>query len=310
MGRAWIGAVLAVSSLCGLFTGGAFAHPASGIVVNAKGEVFFVHTGVGVGKIDAEGKLSYIHKVSGGGHFLALDATGEFSTQLPRLFVKLTPVGAKPAVLYASGGAPFVVNRDGNLYYASGFPGGDDLTPGGLTLTRLAQEEKRMLFAPDLKKTLAKMKEAITGLANGPDGTLFVACPSAILKVKTDGTVTTLVHPVEVKDGEDAFGKEPESPFYHAPYLRGLDVTEEETVYAAVTGRRCVAKISKEGKVETVLKSEKPWSPTGVAVRGKDVFVLEYTNTDKAKDWVPRVRKLGPDAKVTILADLAGDKKK
>jgi hypothetical protein len=202
------------------------------------------------------------------------------------------------------------VNQDGNLYYASGFPEGDDLTPGGLTLTRLAPDEKRTLFAPDLKKTLAKMKEAVTGLATGPDGSLFVACPSAILKVKTDGTVTTLVHPVEVKDGEDAFGKEADSPFFHAPYLRGLDVTADETVFAAVTGRRCVVKISKEGKVETVLKSEKPWSPTGIAVRGQDLFVLEYTNTDKAKEWRPRVRKLGADGKVAVLVDLARDEKK
>jgi hypothetical protein len=46
--------------------------------------------------------------------------------------------------------------------------------------------------------------------------------------------------------------------------------------YAAVNGCRCVVKIRTGGKVETVLKSEKPWSPTGVAVRGKDVFGLEY----------------------------------
>ena len=177
-------------------------------------------------------------------------------------------------------------------------------------MTRLSPDKKRTLFAPDLKKTLATLKEAITGLAVGPDGSLFVACPSAILKVKTDGTVTTLVHPVEVKDGEDAFGKESDSPFYHPPYLRGLDVAEDETIYAAVTGRRCVVKISKAGKVETVLKSEKPWSPTGVAVRAKDVFVLEYSNTDQAKGWAPRVRKLGADGKVAILADLARDEKK
>src|SRR5215207_2948574 len=153
MGRSCLGAVLAVSSLCGLFAGGAFAHPASGIVVNAKGEVFFVHTGVGVGKIDADGKLTYIHRVSGGGHFLALDATGGFATQFPRLFERVTPEGVKPAVLYASGGAPFVVNRDGNLYYGSGFPDGDDLAPGGLTLTRLGPDKKRTLFAPGLKDT-------------------------------------------------------------------------------------------------------------------------------------------------------------
>jgi hypothetical protein len=39
MGRSCIGAVVAVSSLCGLFTDEAFVHPASGIVVNARGEV-------------------------------------------------------------------------------------------------------------------------------------------------------------------------------------------------------------------------------------------------------------------------------
>jgi hypothetical protein len=80
-----------------------------------------------------------------------------------------------------------------------------------------------------LKATLAKLNEAVTGLANGPDGMRFVACPSAIPKVKTDGKVTTFVHPVVVKDCDEVFAKssESDSSFFHAPYLRGLDVTEE-----------------------------------------------------------------------------------
>src|SRR5262249_44986538 len=154
------------------------------------------------------------------------DAEGRFSTQLPRLFERVTPKGVKPALLYASGGAPLVVNQDGNLYYGSGYPEGDEMAPGGLTLTRLSPEGKQSLFAPDLKATLAKLKEAVTGLAAGSDGTLFVACPDALLKVKTDGTVTTFVHPVEVKDCDDVFGKVrdakegfAESPFFHPPYL-------------------------------------------------------------------------------------------
>src|SRR5439155_20669249 len=138
------------------------------------------------------------------------------------------PEGVKPALLYASGGAPLVVNQGGHLYYGSGYPGGDDKAPGGLTLTRLSPEGEQTLFAPDLKATLAKLKEAVTGLAAGADGSLFVACPNSLLKVKTDGTVITLVHPVAVKDCEDVFGKVrgvkegySESPFFHAPYLRG-----------------------------------------------------------------------------------------
>ena len=57
MGRSWIGAVLAVSSLWGLFSAGVFAHPASGIVVNAEGTVFFIRSGHGVYKIDEQGKV-------------------------------------------------------------------------------------------------------------------------------------------------------------------------------------------------------------------------------------------------------------
>ena len=114
------------------------------------------------------------------------------------------------------------------------------------------------------------------------------------------------VNPVVVKDCDEVFAKisESDSPYFHAPYLRGLDITEDGTVYAAVNGCRCVIKITPEGKVETILKAEKPWSPTGVALRGKDVFVLEYTHTDQPKDWAPRVRKLGRDGKVATLAAL------
>lgn len=114
------------------------------------------------------------------------------------------------------------------------------------------------------------------------------------------------VHPIGVKDRGDDWARDSRSPYFHSPYLRGLDVTEDGTVYAAVTGCRCVVKITREGKIETVLKVEQPWSPTGVAVRGKDVFVLEYSNQTAAepKNWAPRVRKLGPDGKITILANL------
>jgi hypothetical protein len=311
MGRSWVGAALAVSSLCGSFAAGAFfAHAASGIVVNARGEVFFIHTGRGVCKVDAKGKLTYVHKDSGG-HWMALDPGGRFSSDAyPRLFERITPPGVKPALLFASGGAPLVVSRDGNLYYGSGFPEGDDRAPGGHTVTRLSPDGKRTLFAPRLKATLAKLHEAVTGLAAGPDGTLFVACPNAILKVKTDGTVTTFLHPVVVKDRADDLAKGSRTRFFHSPYLRGLAVTDGGTVYAAVTGCRCVVRVTPGGKVETVLKAEKPWTPTGVAVRGKGVFVLEYTHPDKPKGWVPRVRKVGPDGKVALLATLAQDENK
>src|SRR5438477_6795671 len=167
MKRSWIGVMLAVSSLSGWFGARAFAHPAAGIVVNANGEVFFIHTGQGVCKIDREGKLTYIHRVKGGGHFLALDPGGEFSTQLPRLFEKLAIGPTKPTLLYASGGAPFVVARDGNLYYGSGYPDGEDTAPGFDALTRWSPDRQRAVVCAGLKKTLADLNEGVMGLTAG-----------------------------------------------------------------------------------------------------------------------------------------------
>jgi formylglycine-generating enzyme len=298
--------ILAIAAQVDLGIVMTLAHPGSGIVVDQQGNVYFTHTGRGVGRIDTEGKLTYVHADTGG-HWMALDLEGKFSAAPDnRLFRRVTPAGTRPALLYASGGAPFVVSRDGNVYYGSGFPGGDDTTPGGFTLTRMSPDGTKALFAPGLKTTLEQLGEAVTGLAAGRDGTLFVACPSSVLKVGLDGTVTTFVNPVVVTDCDFA-STEPRSRFFHSPYLRGLDVTDEGTVYAAVTGCRCVVKITLGDKVETILKAEQPWAPTGVAVQSSNLFVLEYSNIDEHQDWTPRVRRLSSDGSIKVLATVAPD---
>ena len=88
--------------------------------------------------------------------------------------------------------------------------------------------------------------------------------------------------------------------------MRGLAVESDGTVYAAATGCHRVVRITRDGKVEVVLKAERPWSPTGVAVHGGDIYVLEYTNANggAADGWTPRVRKLARDGKVTTLATI------
>ncbi len=96
----------------------------------------------------------------------------------------------------------------------------------------------------------------------------------------------------------------------HKPYLRGLAVDSGGTMYAAASGARVVLKVAAQGNVwnlDVVLKAEKPWSPTGVAVHGDDVYVLEYANANHEvhDEWMPRVRKLGRDGKVTTLATIS-----
>ena len=73
--------------------------------------------------------------------------------------------------------------------------------------------------------------------------------------------------------------------------------------YAAATGCRCVVSA---GKVSTVLKSERPWNPTGVALREGDVYVLVWTHANGGANdgWRPRVRKVTRDGTVSLLVEI------
>jgi hypothetical protein len=141
----------------------------------------------------------------------------------------------------------------------------------------------------------------IKGLATGPEGALYASCPKSVLKITTGGKITTFADPVIVPDCDKDLPKG--TPESQLPHLRGLAVDERGTVYVAATGCHCVVKIRADGKVETVLKAERPWSPTGVAVQGEVICVLEYLNAsgEKTEDWVPRVRKVSRDGKTTTL---------
>jgi hypothetical protein len=306
MGRSLTRPVLAAVVLTAISVAGARAHPGSGIVVDQQGQVFFVHSGVGVAKIDAAGTLTYIHR-SRGGHWLCLDEKGFFSRTQPKYFRRITADGIKPALVFADGGAPLAVNRYGALYYASGEEGD---RPGGLALTREQPGGGRTRFAPALTKALRRIDDGVTGLAGGPDGSLYVASWTAVFKVKPNGVVVTLAGPIKVKDCDE--DKADHKASNRLPLLRGLAVRSDGTVYAAATSCHCVIKITPGGQVATVLKAKRPWSPTGVAIRGRDVYVLEYTNANgpATEGWRPRVRKLGPDGTCTTLTTIPAQARK
>jgi sugar lactone lactonase YvrE len=303
------------------------AHPSSGIVVDQQGQIFFQDIlGGAIWKIDAQGKLTkYYDKL--GGHWMALDAKGSFSRADLKLVKRITPSGTRPSLILADGGAPIVVNPDGNLYYGHELLDGGRVAvgltrispdgtlvrhlathaPGGVAvgLTRISPDGKQAPFSPALRRTLEKRDDGVFGLATGPNDSVYVSTWDAVLRVDQDGTVTTVVHPVVVSDcDEDPADHKPSN---RLPYLRGLAVDARGTVYAAATSCHRLLKIAPDGKVETVLKAERPWSPTGVAVHGGEVYVLEYTNANGGPDegWLPRVRRLGRDGKVTTLATIS-----
>jgi sugar lactone lactonase YvrE len=220
----------------------------------------------------------------------------EKSDHWPRWFKRRTPAGEKPALI-TDGGSPLVVHRDGNLYYVSS---GEQMKPGGHEVIRLTPDGKLSRVATGLDKTSEKLG-GIKGLAVGPDGALYASYPKAVLKITTDGKVTAVAESVQIADAEkDIFEGTPKDEL---PNLRGLAVDARGTVYAAATGCRRVVKITADGKVETILKAEPPWSPTGIAVHGDAIYLLEYPNQmdEKREEWVPRVRKVSRDGKVTTL---------
>jgi hypothetical protein len=287
--------VLIVAVQFSLATFTASAHPGSGIVVDEEANVYFIHIGRGVGRIDPQGKVTYVGNTHGG-HWMCLDADGSFSRTQPKHFERITPDGVKPALVYADGGSPIAVLRDGMLYYSSN---DEKLTPGALQITRQSPGGEISIFPPNGRATTEKT--GITGLAPGPDGTLYIAQPDAVLKLKMDGTFSTLASSFDLKDCDVDYPDH--NPRSLLPSLRGLAVEADGTVFAAAVGCRAVIKITSAGKVTTVLKAEKPWSPTGVAVRRGDVYVLEYTNANGnlSEGWRPRVRKLAHDGKVAAL---------
>jgi hypothetical protein len=279
------------------------AHPGSGIVVDDRGTVYFTYSGHGVMRLDASGRLTTIH-ADPGGHWLALDATGAFAQATPLKFQRVTPDGSIPALIFASGGAPIAVGDDGFLYYGADSTN-NGLPPGARSVARFRSHGERALFSPGLQEELANRKDGITGLAAGPNGSIYVATWNGVIILARDGSIAKVMHPVAVP-GCDSDPADHNPANASSPLLRGLAVDALGNIYVAATSCHRLIRIDLAGHVTSILASERPWSPTGVAVRGGDVYVLEYTNANgpKTEGWRPRIRKRIADGSWTTITEV------
>jgi sugar lactone lactonase YvrE len=207
--------------------------------------------------------------------------------------VECISLGAKePVLIVADGGAPIAGHKDGHLYYGLDTSG----RQVAVGMTRISSNGKRTAFAENLATKIEKL--GITGLSNGPDGALYAACLTSIFKIQTNGMFSRIADASTLKgcdsDAETSF-------------LRGLAVDKDGSIYAAATGCRQVIRVSPKGEIDVILKAESPWSPTGVAVHGGNVYVLEYTwaNGAATQGWLPRVRKIASNGQVSVLATIS-----
>ena len=286
--------------LCLLLGPSAAAHPGSGIVVDKEGQVFFTDTGQGVWQIDRQGKLTYLPASLF--HWMAIDEAGYFAASQKNFgewFERVTPLSFKPALIMSSD-FPLTINRDGNLYYA-------DTRPRSARIVRRTPDGKESVLTAD------EAFKGIAGIAAGPDGSIYItdasrADANAIRKITMDGKISQFASPEMIRIGKDrAINPPPEA---EASYCRGLAVDSQGIVYVAATGSRRVLKITPRGGVSTILQAPSPWSPTGVAVFSGEVYVLEWQDAppsllETRRAWIPRVRKIGRDGKITTLATVS-----
>ena len=285
--------VLILAAVCLLSTS-VMAHPGSGIGVDRLGQVYFLDTGSGLWKIDAQGKLTHLSGTLF--HWLAIDVNDRFaSARLPSsagsgLDWEILRVGVNPTLLIASD-FPIAIGRDGNLYYPSGHP-------GDLRLIRAMPSGGTSVLVTLPATVKGEPLPHLNGITAGPDGSLYYTENSAIRRISAQGRIST-VATVRALVGAPSIPATDQHP-----YLRGLAVDARGVMYVADTGDAQVLKITPDGKVSTMLQTQSPWSPTGVALFGSDVYVIEFLHTarDVRRDWLPRVRKIAADGKSSIIA--------
>ena len=308
----------------------AVAHPAPGIVVDSRENVYFVDfTRDRIMKIDPSGKVSVFadstkDQLFSVPHHLSIDAAGDLVTASDRggKIVRIAADG-KMTLVYppvdwyginfiGAGGDPFAIDAAGNIYGTNyrqfRFIQILKIAPDG----RLEVLAGGAIGAVDGKRDAARFREPHSmAFAIGPEKALFVSDLTAIRKIDADGLVTTFAGGAEAGDKD---GRGPEARFSG---LAGINFDARGNLWAADHAASKIRIIAPDGAVTTFpfSKQRPPTSapdgsyrrdeeirqttlhPFGVAVgpSGK-VYVLDYPLSDD-----PRVSRIERDGSVTTL---------
>jgi len=281
--------VLILTVVC---AGASYAHPGAAIAVAKNGTVYFVDTGAGVFSIETGGRV--VRREGPAFHWFAFDPDGRFrKTPWPSMpNAEFRSAGVNPTVVLSSD-FPVTIGADGTFYYPAAGSGRVHIMamePSGAKSTRAT--------LPPIRRA-GQTVTWINGLASGADGSLYYTEDRAIRKIDRRGQVFAVAVNVVVPDCTAVPGIETGV----GPYLRGLAVAADGSIYVAASGCGAVLRVDPKGNVRTVLRASSPWSPTAVAVAGRDVYMLEYLHTasDNRAEWIPRVRRISSSGSVSTL---------
>jgi len=299
--------------LCIFSTATIDAHPATGIVVDSIGNIYFSDLET-IWKLDAQGTLTVLRARERGRHVHELfideqdniyggDVSYNAATEgwISDIW-KINPQNKFTYLLEPTTNPPpgWGILRDhaGNMYSVEQ---NNHTKTQTLILRRTPDGVVKTLAGgtfghADGRGKLAKFS-SIGGIAFGKDGQLYVTDGAFVRTVAMDGTVTTLAGNLLFRTPEDR----PRLFAGGDAGLAGLATDDAGNVYVADSGNRRLLKVSKEGQVQVVFRSEPPYFPTGVAKSGPNLYVLEVGLTLPNASSGPRIQRI-ENGKATILA--------
>jgi sugar lactone lactonase YvrE len=258
------------------------AHPGVGIVMDARGNVYYTDL-ARVWKIAPDGRKTVavpnVHT-----HELCLDSQGnlygehlwyegEATDRWGHRVWRRAPDGTMADVVPARRGFrtdySFVRDADGNMY--SSAPDDPSGAPGRTAFRRRAPggEVTTIVRCSDCRNV-----RWMTATGNG---TLYFTDSGDLRELSAAGQIRTLARNLAAGAGSVPQGQE-------WRLVMGLWTDAARNVYVAVYGLREVKRVSPEGRVEVVAKSRFPWAPTGglIAPDG-DLWLLESTFTNAVR---------------------------
>lgn len=309
MSRVLASALSAIITVFLLLPASVLAHPAWGIAVDRQGQVYFSDLET-VWKIDAHGKLSVYRAGAGGRHVhdLNTDEAGNlygvdnsYEPETERYFSgvwKITAAGVFSFLLPPTDNPPAgtsaLKDRDSNTYHVTHYPESELLvlkrTPNGVVTALVGNRNAARDYRQGVPYSAG-------GLTFGMEGSLYFVHGANVSKLTTRGLLTPLARKVALENApSNTVTGSSETQLF------GIAVDAKANVFVADYGNRRIIKITPDGRNETLLRAEEPWLPTGVAVRGDELYILEYGHTPTHKPIGTRVRKMTADGTVSVLA--------
>lgn len=304
-----------------VFSQTATAHPATGIVVDRQGIIYFSDLET-VWRLDTKGKLAVFRAGVSGRHVheLTIDEDGSVygadisyvpaTQKWINAVWRMSPAGQQmwlvaPTEIVPRGSS---IHRDraGSAYFVEQ---NNHTKRETLLLKRTASGEV-VTFAggayghADGRGAEAKFG-SVGGMTFARDGSLYLTDGTSLRRVSLDGAVRTIVTNLDAASSDD-------SKVSGGSYamLMGLAVDAGENVFVADHGNRRVLRITPDGKFTTALGAELPWSPTGVAAaHDGSILVLEIGFTPPRTYIGPRVRRVMPDGTIKTLATIGANEK-